>query len=111
MLAGGNFLSLVGPFLDGAVLRAVLNDAYFLAASTNCRPSNVVTKQLLHIRVLPAWQANRHELCQWLGVAIEMASTSLLSNTFAVLNAIRGVLELLRQFLDHRKGWVGVDQV
>ena len=27
MLAGGNFLSLIGPFLDGAVLGAVLNEA------------------------------------------------------------------------------------
>ena len=77
--SGGDF---GGPAFVAALLGAVLHDAAVLgAASTHLRPSKIVW---LHgfstYTSLPAWQPQMvSSECQWLGVAIEMASRSLSS--------------------------------
>src|SRR5258708_6837902 len=56
---------------------------YFCAAATSCRPSKILCEHgFSQYTSLPAWQAQMPmSECQWLGVAIEMASMDLSSSS------------------------------
>jgi hypothetical protein len=57
---------------------------YFAAASTALRPSHTLCESGFSMYAsLPAWQAHTAiSECQWLGVAVVTASTSLSSSSF-----------------------------
>src|SRR6266851_679907 len=56
---------------------------YFCAAATSCRPSKMLCEHgFSQYTSLPAWQAQMPmSECQWLGVAMEMASMDLSSSS------------------------------
>ncbi len=117
MLAGGNFLSLIGPFLDGAVLGAVLNDAPIFLRCFDQFSSfeDVVTERFLDVNVFACLTSpDRHQAVPMVGGGdgndVDLLVVQHLSH---VLDAIGGILELTRDELLAAivKAGVGIDQV